>query len=254
MKKTIYHHTYVCDDEALDRAAEELAALVEYERAHPPTAEDLAWSEALPEMDDGEGLDRVTVVMWGGGRMAKAGGTRVNAIRLFTALEFAAHKHRHKRRKDADASPYVNHLIAVTRILAAEGGVTDDALLVAAVLHDTVEDTETTFEELERAFDAEIAALVREVTDDVRLVKDVRKQRQIDRAPQLSSRAKALRIADKIANLRDLMARPPVHWPIERKQTYLRWAEQVVAGCRGLNPALDAAFDETVERARAALV
>ena len=175
----------------------------------------------------------------------------MNVVTLLAAFEFAADKHRNQRRKDAKASPYVNHVIAVTRILAAEGGVDDDATLVAAVLHDTVEDTDTTFDELTTRFGATVSDLVREMTDDKTLEKAVRKQHQIDHAPGASALAKQLKIADKIANIRDITTGPPVDWPRERKLEYFSWAEQVVAGCRGINPELERAFDEAVAMGRA---
>jgi len=175
----------------------------------------------------------------------------LNVVTLLAALEFAADKHRHQRRKDAEGSPYVNHLIAVTRILAAEGGVDEDAVLLAAVLHDTVEDTDTTFEELDARFGATVATLVREMTDDKTLAKAVRKQHQIDHAPGASPLARQLKIADKVANIRDIVFTPPVDWSRERKLEYFAWSEQVVSGCRGVNAGLERAFDEAIAMGRA---
>lgn len=175
----------------------------------------------------------------------------MNVVTLLTALEFAADKHRRQKRKDAEGSPYVNHLIAVTRILSAEGQVDDDAALLAAVLHDTVEDTDTTFEELDARFGATIARLVREMTDDKMLAKAVRKQHQIDHAPGASPFARQLKIAAKVANVRDIVFTPPVDWSSDRKLEYFAWAEQVVAGCRGINAGLEGAFDEAIAMGRA---
>jgi guanosine-3',5'-bis(diphosphate) 3'-pyrophosphohydrolase len=175
----------------------------------------------------------------------------VKIVNLVTALDFAAGKHRHQKRKDAEGSPYVNHVIAVARILADEGGVDDEAALIAAVLHDTVEDTDTTFEELEARFGAKVSTLVREMTDDKTLPKAVRKQRQIDHASGLSPLAKQLKIADKIANIRDLVSTPPADWPRDRKLEYFTWAEQVVAGCCGINIPLERAFTGAVAMGRA---
>jgi guanosine-3',5'-bis(diphosphate) 3'-pyrophosphohydrolase len=175
----------------------------------------------------------------------------LNVVPLLAALEFAADKHRRQTRKDAERSPYVNHLIAVTRILAEEGGVDDEAALLAAVLHDTVEDTDTTFEELTARFGATVSDLVREMTDDKALEKAVRKQHQIDHAPHASPLAKQLKMADKIANIRDVVFSPPRDWPRDRKLEYFDWAERVVAGCRGINPPLERAFDEAVAMGRA---
>src|SRR3954466_7229451 len=128
---------------------------------------------------------------------------------LLKALAFAAHKHRDQRRKDAEASPYINHPIALADVLVNEGGVTDFEVLCAALLHDTVEDTDTTHEELVDAFGSRIARIVAEVTDDQDLPKEERKRLQIEHAPHISREAKLVKLADKLCNLRDVAERPP---------------------------------------------
>ena len=166
---------------------------------------------------------------------------------LFRALAFAAHKHRDQRRKDAEASPYINHPIALAQVLAAEGGVTDIEVLAAALLHDTIEDTDTTGEELEREFGGRIAAMVAEVTDDTALPKVDRKRLQVEHAGRLSEGAKLVKLADKICNLRDVAARPPAKWDLQRRQEYFEWAKQVIDGLRGAPGesmrVLEASFD-----------
>ena len=159
------------------------------------------------------------------------------------AVAFAADKHRNQRRKDADASPYINHPIALANVLANEGGVDDATVLCAAVLHDTIEDTETTADEIRALFGPQVAAVVLEVTDDKSLGKQVRKQRQVEHAPHISTEAKLVKLADKISNLRDILASPPADWSAERKQTYFEWAARVVAGLRGVHPGLEPVFD-----------
>ena len=169
------------------------------------------------------------------------------------AAAFAARKHRLQKRKDAEASPYINHPLEVAAILAGEGGVTDVLTLVAAILHDTLEDTETTPEELATAFGPTIRDLVQEVTDDKRLPKPERKTRQAAGAAHLTDRAKLIRMADKIANVRDVTHHPPIHWSLTRRREYLDWTEQVVAGCRGVNPGLEATYDRLLHEGRTAL-
>lgn len=159
------------------------------------------------------------------------------------AVAFAADKHRNQRRKDADASPYINHPIALANVLANEGGVDDVTVLCAAVLHDTIEDTETTPEELQAIFGPKVASVVMEVTDDKSLEKSVRKQRQVEHAPHMSREAKLVKLADKISNLRDILASPPADWLAERKQAYFEWAACVVTGLRGVHPGLESVFD-----------
>lgn len=167
---------------------------------------------------------------------------------LVKALAFAADKHRTQRRKDADASPYINHPIALANVLANEGGITDVVVLSAAVLHDTIEDTNTTAEELTAIFGPKVTATVLDVTDDKGLDKHVRKQRQIEHAPHISQEAKLVKLADKICNLRDILASPPADWSPERKQGYFDWAAKVVAGVRGVHPELEAVFDGLLAR------
>jgi GTP diphosphokinase / guanosine-3',5'-bis(diphosphate) 3'-diphosphatase len=167
---------------------------------------------------------------------------------LLKALAFAAHKHRDQRRKDAEASPYINHPIELADVLVNEGGITEVEVLCAALLHDTVEDTDTTPEELTDAFGSRIARIVAEVTDDKRLPKDVRKRLQIEHAPSLSHEAKLVKLADKLCNLRDVAERPPAKWDLARRREYYDWAKRVVDGMRGTHARLEAAFDAAYAR------
>src|SRR5437667_2865965 len=131
---------------------------------------------------------------------------------LLKALAFAAHKHRDQRRKDADASPYINHPIALADVLVNEGGITDFEVLCAALLHDTVEDTATSHEELVDAFGSRIARIVAEVTDDQRLPKAERKRLQVEHAPQLSHEAKPVKPARQPCNLRHVAEPAAAQW------------------------------------------
>jgi guanosine-3',5'-bis(diphosphate) 3'-pyrophosphohydrolase len=163
---------------------------------------------------------------------------------VIAASAFAAPKHRDQRRKGAEASPYINHPIAVANVLANEAGITDPSVLAAALLHDTIEDTDTTPKELESEFGHEIAAIVIEVTDDKSLPKMERERLQIEHAANLSASAKLVKLADKICNLRDMNRSPPVDWSTERKTEYFTWAKQVVDPMRGASPVLEKLFDE----------
>ena len=167
---------------------------------------------------------------------------------LLTGLQFASNKHRHQRRKDAEASPYINHPIAVTYLLATTGEVSDIPTLTAAMLHDTIEDTQTTPEELEARFDAEVRHLVEEVTDDKRLDKQRRKQLQIEHAAGLSPGAKMTKLADLSCNLADIIENPPATWSMERRTDYIKWTERVLAGCRGVNDLLEQHYDQLLRR------
>jgi (p)ppGpp synthase/HD superfamily hydrolase len=166
---------------------------------------------------------------------------------LLRALSFAAHHHRDQRRKGAGAPPFINHAIEVAEILAAVGGVTDPETLQAAVLHDTLEDTDLTGEALEAEFGPVVRALVEEVTDDCSVGRAERKREQIERAATLSPAARRIRIADKISNVRSVTYAPPDDWSIERRRDYLVWTAEVVARCRGCCPALEERYDRVLD-------
>ncbi len=163
---------------------------------------------------------------------------------ILKALEFAALKHRDQRRKDAIASPYINHPIALANVLTREGGVTEPEVLAAALLHDTLEDTQTTPEELRAAFGEAIARIVEEVTDDKNLLKADRKRLQIEHAATISREAKLVKLADKICNVRDVADHPPAKWDLARRREYFEWARMVVDRLRGVHPELEKRFDE----------
>ena len=171
-----------------------------------------------------------------------------DVARVLAAAQFAAFKHRDQRRKGADASPYINHPLALAATLAVEGGIDDAEVLMAAILHDTVEDTKTSPAELEREFGTRVAATVMEVTDAKSQRKELRKRMQEAHAPHLSTAAKLVKLADKICNLRDIVARPPAGWDVARKQEYFDWARRVVDGLRGVHPTLEAEFDRVYAR------
>jgi (p)ppGpp synthase/HD superfamily hydrolase len=172
---------------------------------------------------------------------------------LLEALEFAAVRHHDQRRKGDAGAPYVNHLIEVARVLAQVGGIEDRLTLVAAVLHDTLEDTETAADELERRFGSDVRRVVEEVSDDPSLSRKDRKRLQIEHAPTLSLAAKLIKIADKTSNVREIGQAPPAGWSLERRREYVDWADAVVAGCRGVNAPLEHAYAQVAAQVRKAL-
>jgi len=162
---------------------------------------------------------------------------------VLRAVEFAAHKHKDQRRKGVSASPYINHPIALAKILVEEGNVSDANVIAAALLHDTLEDTQTTKQELVGEFGELIANVVGEVTDTKSVDSVTRKRLQISKASHSSNEAKLVKLADKIANLRDLLSDPPAGWSIDRQRKYFDWAKDVVDSLRGVSEALERRFD-----------
>ncbi|MEM1005132.1 MAG: HD domain-containing protein [Pseudomonadota bacterium] len=163
---------------------------------------------------------------------------------VIKALDFSAQKHRKQRRKDSEGSPYINHPIALMRVIAEEAGLTDPNLLAVAALHDTIEDTATTLEELEQVFGPEIANMVFELSDNKSLPKAERKKRQIDYASKISQGGAIVLLADKICNLRDLAQVPPVDWSLQRKRDFFDWAKQVVDNLPSSNEKLETLFED----------
>jgi guanosine-3',5'-bis(diphosphate) 3'-pyrophosphohydrolase len=194
------------------------------------------------------------------------------SIELIECVDFAAIKHRNQRRKDSDSTPYINHpvgkvtflidvllcivsglfcflisvdcITGVARILTSEAGIKDLIVLQAALLHDTVEDTDTTFEELEKKFGKAVTDVVREVTDDKSLPSEERKRLQIVHAPTSSHEAKLVKLADKLYNLRDLCKGTPRGWSSRRCEEYFKWSKKVVDGLRGNCPAIEKELDK----------
>ena len=172
----------------------------------------------------------------------------MNAIlTLADAYHFAAAKHVGQRRKGEAEEPYVNHLTEVADLVAQATRGDDVEAIVAAILHDTVEDTETSFEEIADRFGQRVADLVAEVTDDWSLPKAERKRLQIEHAAHASAAAKVIKLADKTSNLRAMAVSPPKGWPAARRAEYLDWSQRVVAGCRGANRWLESQFDQAAE-------
>jgi guanosine-3',5'-bis(diphosphate) 3'-pyrophosphohydrolase len=162
---------------------------------------------------------------------------------VLRAAQFAALKHKDQRRKDAKQTPYINHPISLAEVLHSDGAVRDPVVIASALLHDTIEDTQTSYDELRGQFGEDVADTVVELTDTKFLGKKTRKRLQVARARQASDRAKQVKLADKISNLRDMLASPPAGWSLERRQEYFDWAKSVVDRLRGVNPRLERVFD-----------
>ncbi len=172
---------------------------------------------------------------------------------MMKALNFSAQRHVNQRRKGGDEAPYINHPIRVAYYLATVAGIEDSQLIAAALLHDTVEDTSASADEIRTEFGEEVATIVEEVTDDKSLEKGVRKQYQIDHAPHVSWAAAQLKLADKLSNVEDVAHAPPAGWSVKHRHEYIEWTEQVVDGLPDRHPVLEEAYRRAVERARAAL-
>lgn len=178
----------------------------------------------------------------------------LNSLALLKAIHFAADKHRSQKRKGEEGTPYINHPIEVATLIGEVAGVTDTDVLIAAVLHDTIEDTDTTEEEVKALFGKRILDIVLEVTDDKTLPKLTRKELQIKHAPHLSPEATLIKVADKISNINGIIYSPPAKWTWERKKEYLEWAEKVIKNCKNINSALEAHFYATLQEGREVLL
>jgi guanosine-3',5'-bis(diphosphate) 3'-pyrophosphohydrolase len=163
---------------------------------------------------------------------------------VLKAAHFAAEKHSGQRRKGATAEPYINHPLEVAELVSGALAVPDTNLVIAALLHDTIEDAGVTKEELAQAFGADVAELVAELTDDKSLPRAERKRLQVVNAPKKSVRAAVVKIADKMSNLRGILSSPPTDWSVQRRREYFDWARQVVDALTLPNQKLKAEFDK----------
>lgn len=166
----------------------------------------------------------------------------------FNALDFAAYKHRFQKRKGAKGIPYINHPIAVANLILSSIRDPSPDLVIAAILHDTLEDTDTTTEEIESAYGKKVLEIVQEVSDDMKLPSRKRKQLQVDHAASLSPEARAIKIADKTCNIRDVLITPYL-WPRKQKIYYVNWTIQVIRQICDSHPPLKEEFEKIVRRA-----
>ena len=168
---------------------------------------------------------------------------------VLKATQFAALKHCDQRRKDGK-TPYIIHPISVAMILGEIGSIEDLEILSAALLHDTLEDTDTSAHELDKIFGSRVRIIVEELTDNDMLTFSQRKQMQIDNAPYLSKDATLVRIADKISNVSDVIENPPPEWNQKRCNKYVDWAEAVMNNCQKVNQDLENHFFELLTEYR----
>ena len=178
----------------------------------------------------------------------------MNYTLVLKAAHFSAKKHRNQKREDKDKTPYINHPISVALAIAEIGGVNDQEILAAALLHDTLEDTDTDPEELLVEFGKKICDYVLEVTDDKSLAREERKRRQIQHAKELSPGATLIKLGDKISNVTDIINNPPIDWDIKRRKEYLDWAEKVIINCPKVNDKMEANFIDVITIGRKKLI
>ncbi len=167
--------------------------------------------------------------------------------KLIKAFRFAAEKHSLQRRKNISATPYINHAIEVAEYISTVGGITDENVLIAAVLHDSIEDTNTSREEIASHFGNDVLSLVLECSDDKSFDYHERKKLQITNASSKSKNAKMISIADKVCNVQSIINDPPANWSLNRRLAYVKWAIEVMDGLFGHNPTMDTHAKEILE-------
>jgi guanosine-3',5'-bis(diphosphate) 3'-pyrophosphohydrolase len=173
---------------------------------------------------------------------------------VLRAADAAARWHVHQRRKGAAAEPYINHLLEVAMLVAEATDGKDPELVIAALLHDSIEDQEVPRVVIAQTFGEAVAALVEEATDDKALPKADRKRLQVEHAHKKSDRAKTLKLADKTSNLKTIAASPPPDWSVKRRLDYIRWAREVEAGLKGVSPWLEEEFERAAQEAERSTV
>jgi (p)ppGpp synthase/HD superfamily hydrolase len=169
--------------------------------------------------------------------------------KILNAAQAAARWHAKQRRKGSARAPYINHLLEVAKLVDQATGSKDPDLIVAALLHDAIEDQGVSRAAIAEQFGEDVAALVDEVSDDKSLPQEVRKRLQVEQAAKKSRRAKILKLADKISNVTDIGNDPPPDWSVERQRQYVQWGRDVVAGLRGTSPELERLFEEAAAEA-----
>jgi (p)ppGpp synthase/HD superfamily hydrolase len=170
-------------------------------------------------------------------------------VSVLRAADVAARWHVHQRRKGPAQEPYMNHLLEVASLVTEATGGTEPSVVIAALLHDAIEDQEVPAALIAREFGQKVADIVMEVTDDKALLKDERKRKQVESSHKKSREAKLIKLADKTSNLRAVTLSPAHDWSVKRRLEYIEWSKSVVAGLRGTSPWLEQQFDEAAHQA-----
>jgi (p)ppGpp synthase/HD superfamily hydrolase len=140
-------------------------------------------------------------------------------------------------------------LLEVASLVAEASHGKDPDLVIAALLHDEIEDQEVPYELIAREFGKRVADVVKQVTDDKALSKEARKENQIKTAYKKSKDAKIVKLADKTSNMRAITFSPAPNWSVKRRLKYIDWAREVVVGLRGASPWLEQQFDDAAAEA-----
>ncbi|EFO18322.1 hypothetical protein LOAG_10172 [Loa loa] len=167
---------------------------------------------------------------------------------IIEAVDLAARRHRQQRRKDAAQTPYVNHPIGVAYILTSEGQITDTTTIIAAILHDIVEHTKTTDEEIRKMFGDEIADIVKECTMVRSMKREARMKSELEKASKLSHKAKLVQLADKLNNIRDIERGTPLGWTKQHVTEYIIFAKDLLSKIRGIHGPLESALDDIINK------
>jgi (p)ppGpp synthase/HD superfamily hydrolase len=170
-------------------------------------------------------------------------------VSILRAADTAARWHVHQRRKGSAQEPYINHLLEVASLVTEATSGADPTVVIAALLHDAIEDQGVTAETIASEFGKRVADIVMEVSDDKTLPKAERKRKQVENASKKSREAKLIKLADKISNVRAVASSPAPDWSVERRLEYVEWAKSVVAGILGTSPWLEQQFDEAADQA-----
>ncbi|KAM3718084.1 Guanosine-3',5'-bis(diphosphate) 3'-pyrophosphohydrolase MESH1 [Dirofilaria immitis] len=182
------------------------------------------------------------------GLNSKKNGITYDTSLIIKAVDLAARRHRQQRRKDAIQTPYVNHPIGVAYILTNEGQITDTATIIAAILHDIVEDTKTTDKEIRETFGDEVADIVKECTVVKSVKREIRMKSQLQKASELSHKAKLVQLADKLYNIRDIERCIPFGWTKQNVTEYVLFAKNLLSSIRGIHGPLENALDDAINK------
>lgn len=173
---------------------------------------------------------------------------------VLEAVGFAAEGHNGQLRENPEKTPYIIHPIRVTEHLMTIANVHERDILVAALLHDTVEDTKITFADIQKSFGTTAEGYVRELTDNMSLPQEERMKLQIETAPKKSLAAAQIKLADKYDNLKSLQSNPPATWDQKKIDEYFLSAKKVTSSLPAANVPLKKAVDDVISQYKPVVV
>jgi len=169
-----------------------------------------------------------------------------DAEAVLGAAIFATEKHKSQVRSNEKKTPYIIHPIEVADLVMKIGHVYDKDVLITALLHDVMDDTQTTYEQITSLYGTKVSSYLEEMTSKQGLSLKEQKKQQIMQAFRQNPSVAIIKLSDKLSNLKTLATSPPPSWSRDRIDQYFQWAQTVIENLPESNQLLKKAVKNVI--------